>query len=85
MNYNNYYEHIYNCNIIFFLIFLSFIPSCCCTKHSLGYKLYKDNRMVTINNITSVLCNLFACTMLNVDVLSHTLLYVLVCEVTSPC
>ena len=25
-----------------------------CTKHSMAYKFYKDNRMITTNNITLV-------------------------------
>ena len=30
--------------------------ACYCTKHSLAYKIYKDNRMNTTNNIVSNIC-----------------------------
>ena len=57
MNYNHQYEHI---TVKLSSLNLSLIPwfmlsyICYCTKHSLAYKFYKDNRMITTNNITRV-------------------------------
>ena len=57
MNNNHQYEHITVklSSLNFSLIPWFLLPyTCYCTKHSLAYKFYKDNLMITTNNITLV-------------------------------
>ena len=60
MNYINQYEHITvkftSLNLSLSFLSLSFMLSytCYCTTHSLACTFYKDDRMITTNNITHV-------------------------------
>ena len=52
MNYNNQYEHI-TVKLSFSNLSIMLWYTYYCTKQSLAYKFYKDNRAITTNNITS--------------------------------
>ena len=59
MSYNNQYKHITvklsSLNLVNSLIHvIVHMLLTYCTKNSLAYKFYKDNRMITTNNITRV-------------------------------